>query len=148
YFALAGRQEEAISSGYPAAAEEAGGQNLISVLLVDIRAWDTMGEISVLAAAAAGVASLMFVRRSARPRRAPTGLMTLTGASPAKRPNGQVEIDLSDLRFATHVVRVEPRWDHAWLPGAGALPTERRSLFFEVVSRFLFPVVMVISVYL
>lgn len=148
YFALAGRQEESISSGYPAAAEEAGGQNLISVLLVDIRAWDTMGEISVLAAAAAGVASLMFVRRRARPRRASTGLMTLSVSSPVERPNGQVEVDLSDLRFATNVVHLEPRWDHAWLPGAGALPTERRSLFFEVVSRFLFPVVMVISVYL
>ena len=30
--------------------------------LVDIRAWDTFGEISVLALAATGVASLIFVR--------------------------------------------------------------------------------------
>ena len=40
-----------------------GGKNIVNVALVDIRAWDTMGEISVLIAAATGVASLIFIRR-------------------------------------------------------------------------------------
>ncbi len=48
-------------------AEEApafgGGNNIVNVVLVDIRAWDTMGEISVLLVAATGVASLIFLRR-------------------------------------------------------------------------------------
>ena len=35
---------------------------MVNVTLVDIRAWDTMGEISVLVVAATGVASLVFVR--------------------------------------------------------------------------------------
>ena len=33
--------------------------------LVDIRAWDTMGEISVLLVAATGIASLVFLSRRA-----------------------------------------------------------------------------------
>ena len=48
-----------------------GGSNIVNVTLVDIRAWDTMGEISVLVVAATGVASLIFLvtgrRRSAEP---------------------------------------------------------------------------------
>jgi multicomponent Na+:H+ antiporter subunit A len=38
-----------------------GGRNIVNVTLVDIRAWDTMGEIAVLVAAATGVASLVFL---------------------------------------------------------------------------------------
>ena len=37
------------------------GHNIVNVILVDIRAWDTLGEISVLVAAATGVASLVFL---------------------------------------------------------------------------------------
>ncbi|ADH70277.1 Multiple resistance and pH homeostasis protein A [Nocardiopsis dassonvillei] len=148
WFALAGRQEPSISAGYPAAAEEAGGYNIISVLLVDVRAWDTMGEISVLAAAAAGVASLMFVRRRAQPRKTPGGVMALSVTEPPPPADGQRGLDLGGLRFAPRRMHVEPRWARTWLPGADALPTERRSVIFEVVSRFLFPVIMVISVYL
>ena len=40
-----------------------GGHNIVNVTLVDIRAWDTMGEISVLLVAATGVASLVFLSR-------------------------------------------------------------------------------------
>ena len=40
-----------------------GGKNIVNVTLVDIRAWDTLGEISVLVVAATGVASLIFLRR-------------------------------------------------------------------------------------
>ena len=39
------------------------GKNVVNVLLVDIRAWDTLGEISVLLVAATGVASLVFRNR-------------------------------------------------------------------------------------
>ncbi|MEU0493070.1 Na+/H+ antiporter subunit A [Nocardiopsis sp. NPDC006139] len=148
WFALAGRQETSISELYPEAAKEAGGYNIISVLLVDVRAWDTMGEISVLVAAAAGVASLMFVRRT-QPRKAPGGVMAVSVTSAGQEPaEGRTRIDLGGLRMAPASLHVKPQWNHTWLPGADALPTERRSVIFEVVSRFLFPVVMVISVYL
>ena len=38
-----------------------GGDNIVNVALVDIRAWDTIGELSVLVVAATGVASLIFL---------------------------------------------------------------------------------------
>ena len=154
WYALAGRQEPSIALGgpdspsYVEAAEEAGGSNLISVLLVDVRSWDTMGEIAVLAAAAAGVASLMFVRRRAQPRKAPGGVMALSVTPPPKPANGEDRVDLGDLKIAPQYMHVKPQWNRSWLPGAETQPTERRSIIFEVVSRFLFPVIMAISVYL
>ena len=48
---------------YEAAYEFGYGKNIVNVTLVDIRAWDTLGEISVLVVAATGVASLIFIRR-------------------------------------------------------------------------------------
>ena len=38
------------------------GRNIVNVTLVDIRAWDTFGETSVLIVCAMGIASLLFVR--------------------------------------------------------------------------------------
>lgn len=148
YYALAGRQEESIASMYPDAARDAGGENIISVLLLDVRAWDTMGEISVLAAAAAGVASLMFLRRRPQSRKVPDRVMALSVTPPPEQPNGHDDVDLGKLSFAPTSMHVRPRWNRTWLPGADTLPTERRSIIFEVVSRFLFPVIMVISLYL
>lgn len=46
---------------------EAGGKNIVNVILVDFRGWDTMGEITVLAVAALGVTNLVrMARRRAR----------------------------------------------------------------------------------
>lgn len=49
-------------------AHEGGGGNVVNVILVDVRGWDTFGEISVLVAAAIGVSSLIFLRN---PRTSP-----------------------------------------------------------------------------
>ena len=46
---------------------EAGGRNIVNVILVDFRGFDTLGEITVLATAALGVVSL--VRMAQRHRR-------------------------------------------------------------------------------
>lgn len=46
--------EEGYSFGY--------GRNIVNVTLVDIRAWDTLSETSVLVVCAMGIASLLFVR--------------------------------------------------------------------------------------
>lgn len=62
--ALQSRTAEPISQGFYRWAYEFGyGQNIVNVTLVDIRAWDTLGEVAVVLAAATGVASLIFVRR-------------------------------------------------------------------------------------
>ncbi len=52
-----------------------GGRNIVNVTLVDIRAWDTLGELSVLVVAATGIASLIHLLqdRSSRITRSPAG---------------------------------------------------------------------------
>jgi multicomponent Na+:H+ antiporter subunit A len=43
--------------------DEAGGHNVVNVILVDFRGFDTLGEITVLAVAALGVAALVLASR-------------------------------------------------------------------------------------
>ena len=42
---------------------EAGGRNVVNVILVDFRGFDTLGEITVLAVAGAGVVNLVRAAR-------------------------------------------------------------------------------------
>src|SRR5690606_13534550 len=61
--ALAARTAAPISLELPQLAFEGGhGINVVNVILVDIRGWDTLGELTVIIAAATGVASLVFLR--------------------------------------------------------------------------------------
>jgi multicomponent Na+:H+ antiporter subunit A len=116
-----------VSAGFP---EEAvrfgGGRNIVNVTLVDIRAWDTMGEISVLVAAATGVASLVFLRtRRAVVRRVDEAALARTvSAAPPERPR------------------------RVWLSGSRAVAPDRRSIVFEVVTRLVFHTIVVFSIYL
>ena len=48
------------------------GRNVVNVILVDIRGFDTLGEITVLASAAIGAVALARVGVAAGPRRPPT----------------------------------------------------------------------------
>jgi multicomponent Na+:H+ antiporter subunit A len=50
---------------------EAGGRNIVNVILVDFRGWDTMGEITVLAVAALGVVNLVRMAHRAGRRSSP-----------------------------------------------------------------------------
>src|SRR5690606_25114464 len=60
--ATGARVADPVSVEWPALAYEIGhGKNVVNVALVDLRGWDTMGELSVLILAATGVASLVFV---------------------------------------------------------------------------------------
>jgi multicomponent Na+:H+ antiporter subunit A len=52
----------------PRSVPEAGGRNVVNVILVDFRGVDTMGEITVLAVAAIGVANLVRSARRSRSR--------------------------------------------------------------------------------
>ncbi|GAB3945968.1 Na+/H+ antiporter subunit A [Corynebacterium tapiri] len=72
-FAINARTATPVSVYMPELAENIGhGANAVNVLLVDLRAMDTFGEISVLVIAATGVASLIYRNRSfARPSRRP-----------------------------------------------------------------------------
>jgi len=105
---------------YEAAYTFGYGYNIVNITLVDIRAWDTLGEISVLVVAATGVASLIFIR--SRYADLPT------------RPAGSTETGGTGRM--------------TWLRGGEAFSPLRRSIIFEVITRLLFPVMIVVSVYL
>ena len=63
-FASNARSATPISVYIPELAKEIGhGANAVNVLLVDLRGWDTLGEISVLVIVATGVASIVFRNR-------------------------------------------------------------------------------------
>lgn len=149
-FSISSRSAERISLDMPSMAYELGhGQNVVNVILVDIRAWDTMGEISVLTVAATGIASLIFVKgrgdrlRSERHQLDTRRLRALRGADSAAHSQQGVtrEIEVA-RRFSSR-----PDADPFLLAGRTLAP-ERRSIIFEVVARLLFHTFMLVSLYL
>jgi multicomponent Na+:H+ antiporter subunit A len=133
-----------VSAGFPPEAVAfGGGTNIVNVVLVDIRAWDTMGEIAVLLVAATGVASLVFLRRR-------SGEIFRAGdAEPTSRP---VWGDVPDRTAALRRRGVEDRPAAGlrateWLRAGHTLAPQRRSVIFEVVTRLLFHTMIVYSFY-
>ncbi|WP_216898685.1 Na+/H+ antiporter subunit A [Nocardia alni] len=119
-FAICARGTDPIWHRIPSAAYQfGGGKNAVNVLLVDIRAWDTLGEISVLVVAATGVASLMF-----RSRR--FGTLTRVADAPGY----------------TH----DPNRTY-WLPSSGLVASRHRSMVLAMTTRLLFPTIMMLSAY-
>ncbi|MGW8482550.1 Na+/H+ antiporter subunit A [Microbacterium sp. NPDC055903] len=137
------RVADPISVLFPELAYELGhGKNVVNVALVDLRGWDTMGELSVLVLAATGVASLVFVTHRA-------DLLAATKSVPRAsrrkaRMNPLVETD-DGVRFQTAENRSAPR---AWLVGGQKMRPENRSILLEVVVRILFHTIIVVSIYL
>ena len=143
-YAMGARVAPPVSLEFPRLAYEGGGGlNVVNVTLVDIRAWDTFGEISVLAVAATGVASLIFVRsRGDRIRTSeavPEGSVgRRTGVDRDSRDGARLAL----ARKFTDVTR------DAWLVAGRTLAPERRSIIFEVVTRLIFHSMIVFSIYL
>jgi len=130
-YAMAARRDRPIADLLPQAAYQRGhGANTVNVLLVDIRAWDTLGEISVLLVAATGVASLMFRHR--RFGRAPR-----VGDEPLARRPSTDAAGQPDVVVASGI----------WLRGSELRDPKHRSLVLEVATRLIFPLVMVLSFY-
>ncbi|MBB6405349.1 Na+/H+ antiporter subunit A [Arthrobacter sp. AZCC_0090] len=143
-YAMGARIAEPVSLSFPRLAYEGGGGlNVVNVTLVDIRAWDTFGEISVLAVAATGVASLIFVRsRGERINKAATVPEGTVGRRTAVGGNSREDASLALVRkFAGSLT--DP-----WLVAGRTLAPERRSIIFEVVTRLIFHSMIVFSVYL
>ncbi|MBS1672518.1 MAG: Na+/H+ antiporter subunit A [Actinobacteria bacterium] len=139
--ATGSRVEDPISEAFPKLAYELGhGRNVVNVALVDLRGWDTMGELSVLVLAATGVASLVFVTHRA-------DRLSATKALP-EAPRRARRIPLVET---TEGVRVQTAGDtapRAWLVGGGNVKPENRSILLEVIVRILFHTIMVVSIYL
>jgi multicomponent Na+:H+ antiporter subunit A len=63
-FAIGARSTDPISGEFiERSVPEGGGNNVVNVILVDFRGFDTMGEITVLAVAALGVAAIVRANR-------------------------------------------------------------------------------------
>ncbi|WP_298254289.1 Na+/H+ antiporter subunit A [uncultured Arthrobacter sp.] len=143
--AMAARTAAPISLAYPELAyEEGGGANTVNVLLVDIRAWDTFGEITVLALAATGIASLIFIRGRSDTRNRAVGVEdgSVDRAQESLDAGGRAEAARQlAARFAD--VARDP-----WLVAGRTLAPERRSIVFEVITRLLFHTVILLSIYL
>ena len=117
-----------VSGDFPAEAVSfGGGNNIVNVTLVDIRALDTMGEIAVLVAAATGVASLVFLRS----RTTSLHLVHDFTSPPTPPPEAPAA----------------PRRP-MWIPAGRTLAPDRRSVIFEVVTRLVFHTIVVFSLYL
>ncbi|MEV0754281.1 Na+/H+ antiporter subunit A [Streptosporangium sp. NPDC050280] len=70
-FAMNARQAIPVGTLMAEAAQEAGAANIVSALLVEIRAWDTMGESSVLVVLTLGMTGLVFLRSRAHATQPP-----------------------------------------------------------------------------
>lgn len=138
--ATGARQADPISLDFARLAYELGhGSNVVNVALVDLRGWDTMGELSVLILAATGVASLVFVTDRA------DSLAQYTKPLPRVRSRAPLVETDAGVRPLTRENVGEPR---AWLVGGAKVRSEERSIILEVVVRVLFHTIMLVSLYL
>ena len=134
-------------------AEEAygfgGGRNIVNVTLVDIRAWDTMGEISVLLVAATGVASLVFLRRRSgdilRTTQAPAGGLVWGGIAD---PMAALRTPRSGRGRAGNRRASARASGTVWLRAGRTLAPQRRSVIFEIAVRMLFHSMVVVALFL
>ena len=140
--ATGSRVAEPISTAFPELAYELGhGKNVVNVALVDLRGWDTMGELSVLILAATGVASLVFVTH--RSDLLSSAIASLpTGVTRTRRP--LVETDEGPRPRSTQPGSTR----QAWLVGGQRVKPENRSILLEVIVRVLFHTIIVVSIYL
>ena len=121
-FAMAARDTVSVATLLPDAAYYRGnGSNAVNVILVDIRAWDTLGEVCVLLIAATGVASMVFRHRR-------------FGAAPRVPGDRRTE----------HAPRPSPV---ILLRGNVFRDPAERSLVLEVATRMVFPLIMALSLY-
>ena len=123
-----------------------GGHNVINVVLVDARVWDTMGELSVLLVAATGVASLIFITRRDQ---SIVRVAELHGEQRIWRRKDDDDVPQNVLEFDARHDDVDDgnRW-RTWLSASRTLAPERRLVVMEVITRFLFPLIILFSFYL
>ncbi|MCA0438239.1 MAG: Na+/H+ antiporter subunit A [Austwickia sp.] len=129
-----------------------GGRNIVNVILVDTRAWDTMGELSVVIAAATGIASLIFIddTRLAPTREALARVRARRGGSDAPPQGAGVPREGAGAASegAESSPADAPSQRPLWLREADAMHPVRRSLLLEVVVRLIFHVALLWSVFL
>ncbi|WP_105566785.1 Na+/H+ antiporter subunit A [Microbacterium halophytorum] len=146
--AASARVAEPVSTAWTEMAYEIGhGKNVVNVALVDLRGWDTMGELSVLVLAATGVASLVFVTaRNDRLAQARRSVRRRTTIRERMRFRRTPLVETQDgIRMQDAGNSGAPR---AWLLAGSSMSAASRSMILEVVVRILFHTIIVISIYL
>jgi multicomponent Na+:H+ antiporter subunit A len=121
---------------------EAGGRNVVNVILVDFRGLDTLIEITVLVAAAIG--SVALARAGRRPRAAGGAAETAVAVAGLPSPDAGVAVSGAVVDTAG------PAGDAAD-PAAGPLAgggRVERLVIVDVAVRLVVPAVMVGSIYL
>ncbi|MEV8229830.1 Na+/H+ antiporter subunit A [Streptomyces sp. NPDC079167] len=114
-----------------------GLKDVVATILVDLRAWDTMGESAVLAAAAIGVTSLIYLHRRGE-----------TSLDRGELQGETAWAALSGRRLAGVPEGDDNAPERSWLAAGSTLAPEHRSIVFEVVARLLFHPILVLSLYL
>lgn len=113
-----------------------GLKDVVATILVDLRAWDTMGESAVLAAAAIGVTSLIYLHRRSE-------------APPTRQElRGRTAWSLNAPQLTGMPQGDDTAPERGWLAAGSTLAPEHRSVVFEVVARLLFHPILVLSLYL
>lgn len=141
--AVAARTAAPIALALPKLAHEIGhGENVVNVVLVDIRGWDTFGELSVIVAAATGVASLVFLKSR-------TDNLPRTPES-RRRQSFRARLKPSRETVVSEYVPgvADPSTRNAWLLAGRKLAPENRSILLEVVIRLIFHALIVLSIYI
>ncbi|GAA4229687.1 Na+/H+ antiporter subunit A [Actinomadura meridiana] len=112
------RNAAPVGPRYAGPAEEEGAKNIVNLILVELRALDTLGEIVVLAVVAMGVSGLVLVRPGAwRPSEAPAEMTEGPGRT-------------------------------RWLASPGRPPLGGSSVVLEATARLLGPTILLFSIYL
>ncbi|MGK5447937.1 Na+/H+ antiporter subunit A [Streptomyces radiopugnans] len=127
--ASAARRDPAVSDYYIEHVEEAGAHNVVNAIIVDFRALDTLGEIAVLLVTAIGVGALILLPAGRR-----------GAAAPVRSRPPAADRYPSTARWGVPQDR--------WLPEAEEMPAHDRLILLEVVTRLLFPSILVLSAYL
>ncbi|MGW2343173.1 Na+/H+ antiporter subunit A [Streptomyces sp. NPDC001661] len=115
-----------------------GLKDVVATILVDFRAWDTMGESAVLAVAVLGVTSLLYVHRRQGRATAP----------PPRLPGGVTAWSLATSKLKVPAKYQQGAPERSWLVAGDTLAPEHRSVVFEVVARLVFHPILMLSVYL
>lgn len=135
--------DEAYTYGY--------GKNIVNVTLVDIRAWDTFGEIAVVVACAIGISSLLFIRdrggRIDRFRNLQAPRVNVAGQliAPARDAAGPTWRRTRARAIESSVVA--PGRNRRWLVGTDQVPFGHRSVILEVGTRLVFHTILAVSVF-
>ncbi|CAL9329808.1 NAD(P)H-quinone oxidoreductase subunit 2, chloroplastic [Streptomyces sp. enrichment culture] len=139
WLAAAARREAPAGDALTEETAHHGLKDVVATILVDFRAWDTMGESAVLAVAVLGVTSLLYVHRRQGPAPGPA-----PGAPPTL-PGGVTAWSLAGPTGGRYGQGAPGR---SWLAAGNTLAPEHRSVVFEVIARLVFHPILILSVYL